>query len=44
MRGNIICEEELADFSELAELRTSGNFVLELSSSPAQNVPYDDDP
>lgn len=44
LRGNIICEEELADFSELAELRTSGNFVLELSSSPAQNVPYDDDP
>ncbi|KAK6777422.1 hypothetical protein RDI58_024139 [Solanum bulbocastanum] len=43
LKGNIIREQEV-DLSELAEFQTSGFSILERSSSPALNEPYDDDP
>lgn len=43
LRGNIICGQQV-HLSELAEFQTNGFSILELSSSPALNEPYDDDP
>lgn len=43
LRGNILCGQQI-DLSELAEFQTNGFSILELSSSPALNEPYDDDP
>ncbi|KAJ8559367.1 hypothetical protein K7X08_003425 [Anisodus acutangulus] len=43
LRGNILCGQQI-DLSELAEFQMNGFSILELSSSPAANEPYDDDP
>ncbi|KAK4720218.1 hypothetical protein R3W88_018556 [Solanum pinnatisectum] len=43
LRGNIMCGQQV-HLSELAEFQTNGFSILELSSSPALNEPYDDDP
>ncbi|CAN4098097.1 unnamed protein product [Withania somnifera] len=43
LRGNILCEQQI-NLSELAEFQTNGFSILELSSSPSLNEPYDDDP